>query len=150
MPGRFYEEYEVGETIVHQPSRTVTDADNVLFCALSMNPQPLHLDAEFAKTTVHGRQAVNGIYTLALILGLTVYDTTLGTTAGVLGYSEITYPAPVFLGDTLTSQTTVIAKRESKSRPEFGVVEFEHRGHKQDGTVVLIVKRAGLINKRPR
>src|SRR3954454_16750251 len=119
MPGRYFEEYEVGETIVHQPSRTVTDADNVLFCALSMNPQPLHLDAEFAKTTIHGRQAVNGIFTLALVLGLTVYDTTLGTTAGNLGYSEITYPAPVFLGDTLTSQTTVLAKRESKSRPEF-------------------------------
>jgi acyl dehydratase len=147
--GRYYEQFNVGETIVHQPSRTVTEADNMLFCAITMNPQPLHLDAEFAKTTEYGQQVVNGIFTLGLILGLTVYDTTLATTAGVLSYDEITYKGPVFIGDTLTSETEVLDKRESKSRPGWGIVHFEHRARKQDGSVCLVVKRAGMIMREP-
>jgi acyl dehydratase len=148
MAGRYYEQFEIGETIVHEPSRTVTEADNMLFCALTMNPQPLHLDAEFAKTTEYGQQVVNGLFTLGLTLGLTVYDTTLGTTAGVLAYNEITYHGPVFIGDTLTSETEILGKRESKSRPEWGIVEFEHRARKQDGSVVLTVKRLGMMKRQ--
>jgi acyl dehydratase len=145
MPGRYYEDYEVGMVLRHEPSRTVTETDNLLFCALSMNPQPLHLDAEFAKTTEHGRQVVNGLFTVALVAGLTVYDTTLGTTAGNLAYTEMTHVAPVFIGDTLRSETTILSKRESKSRPGWGIVEFEHRGYNQDDNLVLRIKRLGMI-----
>jgi acyl dehydratase len=149
MPGRYYEDYEVGMLLRHEPSRTVTETDNLLFCALSMNPQPLHLDAEFAKTTEHGRQVVNGLFTVALVAGLTVYDTTLGTTAGNLSYTEMTHTAPVFIGDTIRSETTILSKRESKSRPRWGIVEFEHRGYNQDDTLVLRIQRFGMIAKRP-
>jgi acyl dehydratase len=149
MPGRYYEQYEVGVTLRHEPSRTVTETDNLLFSALSMNPQPLHLDAEFAKTTEFGQQVVNGLFTMAVVLGLTVYDTTLGTTAGNLSYEEVAHLAPVFIGDTLTSETEVLSKRESKSRPGWGIVEFEPRGFKQDGTIVLRVRRHGMIMKTP-
>ncbi len=149
MPGRYYEDYEVGMVMRHEPSRTVTETDNLMFSALSMNPQPLHLDAEFAKTTEHGRQVVNGLFTVALVAGLTVYDTTLGTTAGNLSYTEMTHTAPVFIGDTIRSETTILSKRESKSRPRWGIVEFEHRGYKQDDTLVLRIQRFGMIAKRP-
>jgi acyl dehydratase len=98
VPGRYFEQFAVGEVYTHVPSRTVTEADNVLFSTMTMNPQPLHIDAEFARTTEHGRPVVNGMFTLALMMGLTVYDTTLGTTLGNLGFSAITYHAPVFTG----------------------------------------------------
>ena len=149
MAGRFYEQLEVGQVIRHEPSRTVTEADNVLFCALTMNPQPLHLDHEFARASEFGRPLVNGLYTLGLMMGLTVFDTTLGTTAGNLGFDRIEYRGPVFYGDTLTAETEVVSKRESRSRPEWGIVEFEHRARNQHGEVVLTCRRAGLIKRKP-
>jgi acyl dehydratase len=147
MAGRLYEQLTVGEVLVHEPSRTVTEADNVLFCALTMNPQPLHLDHEFARASGYGRPVVNGIFTLGLMMGLTVFDTTLGTTGGNLGFEKIAYPAPVFVGDTLTAESEVVGKRPSASRPEWGIVEFEHRCRNQDGVVVLTCRRAGLIKR---
>lgn len=149
MAGRYYEDLAVGEVIVHEPSRTVTEYDNVLFCSMTMNPQPLHLDHEFARSTPHGKPVVNGIFTLALTLGLSVQQTTLGTTLGNLGFSTIEYPAAVFAGDTLTAETETIAKRVSASRPDAGIVEFEHRCRNQKGTIVLTCRRSGLMMRRP-
>jgi acyl dehydratase len=149
MAGRYYEQFEIGDVIVHEPSRTVTEADNLIFCSITMNPQPLHLDHEFARKSIHGRPLVNGLYTLGLMMGLTVMETTLGTTAGNLGFGEVSFGGPVFFGDTLTAETEVLAKRESQSRPELGIVEFEHRCRNQDGSVVLTARRSGLMLKRP-
>jgi acyl dehydratase len=143
--GRTYEEMAVGQEFVHTPSRTVTETDNVMFCSMTMNPQPLHLDHDFAGTTMHGRPVVNGIFTLGLVLGLSVHDTTLGTTLGNLGFEEIDFPAPVFVGDTITAETLIVSKRLSKSRPGTGVVAFEHRGRNGDGVIVLTCRRNGLI-----
>ena len=143
--GRTYEEMEVGQVFVHTPSRTITETDNVLFCTMTMNPQPLHLDHDFAATTIHGRPVVNGIFTLGLVLGLSVHDTTLGTTLGNLGFEEIAFPAPVFVGDTITAETSIVSKRLSKSRPGTGVVGFEHRGRNGEGAIVLTCRRNGLI-----
>ena len=148
MAGRYYEELDVGLVLVHEPSRTVTETDNVLFSSLTMNPQPLHLDHEFARTSEFGQPLVNGLFTLGLMMGLTVQDTTLGTTGGNLGFEQIAYTGPVFVGDTLTAETEVISKRESRSRPASGIVEFEHRCRKQDGSVVLTCRRFGLMAKR--
>lgn len=149
MAARYFEDYEVGEVLVHSPSRTVVEYDNILFCAITMNPQPLHIDHEFAKKTVHGRPLVNGIYTLALVLGLSVPDTTLGTTLGNLGFGDIKYPKPVFAGDTITAETVVLAKRLSKSRPGAGIVDYEHRGRNQKGEIVMTCLRTGLVTCRP-
>lgn len=148
MPGRCYEELEQGMVISHQPSRTVTETDNVLFSSLTMNPQPLHLDAEFAATTHYGKPLVNGLFTLSLMMGLTVMDTTLGTTGGNLGFEQIEFSAPVFYGDTMTAETEVISKRLSASRPEFGIVVFEHRCRNQRGEIVVRCRRSGLITRR--
>jgi acyl dehydratase len=147
LAGRFFEDFQVGEVITHSPSRTVTETDNVLFCAITMNPQPLHLDHEFASTTEYGRPIVNGLYTLSLMMGLTVYDTTLGTTGANLGFGEMRFAKPVFVGDTLTAVTEVLSARPSKSRPAFGVVEFEHRCLNQDGSVVITCKRGALMRR---
>ena len=122
----YYEEFEIGARYDHQPGRTVTEADNLLFTTLSMNPQPLHLDAEFAAKSQFGRILVNSMFTLATVIGLSVGDTTLGTTVGNLGFDETRFPNPVFIGDTITSSTVIQAKRESKSRPDWGIVTFEH------------------------
>ena len=148
MAGRHYEDLEPGAVIRHEPSRTVTEADNVFFCSITMNPQPLHLDHEFARTTIHGRPIVNGLYTLSLMMGLTVMDMTLGTTGGNLGFERIEFAHPVFAGDTITAETEVISKRPSQSRPQFGIVEFEHRAVNQDGEVVVRCRRAGLMTRR--
>ncbi len=148
MPGKYFEELEPGMTFRHQPSRTVTETDNLLFTALTMNPQPLHLDAEFAKGTQHGQILVNSIFTLGLIVGLSVGETTLGTTLGNLGFDETTFPAPVFIGDTITAETEVLSKRESQSRPDRGVVIFEHRGINQRGEVVARSRRSAMMMRR--
>lgn len=148
MPGRHYEELEIGTVLVHQPSRTVTETDNLLFSALTMNPQPLHLDAEFARESIHGQILVNGLFTLSLMMGLTVTDTTLGTTAGNLGFDAVTFPVPVFIGDTITAETEVVARRLSRSRRQFGIVEFEHRARNQRGEVVVTCRRSGLMLRR--
>ena len=128
--------------------RTVTETDNLLFSALTMNPAALHLDAEYSKGTVFGERIVNSVFTLGLLVGLSVYDTTYGTTLGNLGWDEVRMPAPVFEGDTIYAQTTILSKRESKSRPNMGLVEIESTGFKQDGTVVLKFRRSILVYKR--
>ncbi|MFI7679128.1 MaoC family dehydratase [Actinophytocola sp. NPDC049390] len=148
MTGRHFEEFAVGDVYVHVPSRTVTETDNVLFSTMTMNPQPLHLDAEFARTTEHGRPVVNGMFTLALMMGLTVHDTTLGTTLGNLGFSSIDFHRPVFAGDTLTAETEVVGVRPSRSKPDRGIVEFEHRARNQRGELLITCRRAGMILRK--
>ena len=149
MPGKYFEELVVGMTFRHQPSRTVTETDNLLFTALTLNPQPLHLDAEFAAASQHGKILVNSIFTLGLIVGLSVGDTTLGTTIGNLGFDETTFPAPVFIGDTITCETEVIDRRESRSKPDRGIVTFEHRGLNQRGEVVCRSRRGAMMLRQP-
>ena len=147
MPGLHYEQFEVGHTFVHSAGRTVTEMDNVLFSCLTMNPQPLHLDAEFSKSTEFGQQLVNSLFTLGLVIGISVADTTLGTTIANLGMSDVKFPSPVFHGDTVRVETSVISKRESQSRPNAGIVEFEHRGINQRGEVVCICRRTAFMRR---
>ena len=149
MPGKYFDELEVGMTFAHQPSRTVTETDNLLFTALTLNPQPLHLDAEFARSTQHGQILVNSIFTLGLVVGLSVGDTTLGTTLGNLGFEETTFPNPVFIGDTITAHSEVLDKRESRSKPDRGIVTFEHRGINQRGEIVCRSRRTAMMLRRP-
>ncbi|MCP5182961.1 MAG: MaoC family dehydratase [Pseudomonadales bacterium] len=149
MAGKYYEELEVGQTFAHQPSRTVTETDNLLFSALTLNPQPLHLDAEFAASTQHGRILVNSIFTLGFVVGVSVGDTTLGTTLGNLGFDKTTFPNPVFIGDTLTAHTRVVDKRESRSRSDRGVVTFEHTAVNQRGEVVCSCLRGAMMMRKP-
>jgi acyl dehydratase len=150
MAGKYFEEFEIGQSFTHQPSRTVTETDNLLFTALTLNPQPLHLDVEFARGTQHGQILVNSIFTLGLIVGLSVGDTTLGTTLGNLGFDKTTFPNPVFIGDTITARTTVVAKRESTSKSDRGVVTFEHQGVNQRGEVVCSCVRGAMMMRRPK
>ena len=150
MAGKYFDELEIGMVFWHQPSRTVTETDNLLFTALTLNPQPLHLDAEFAKSTQHGQILVNSIFTLGLVVGLSVGDTTLGTTLGNLGFDKTTFPNPVFIGDTITARSTVVAKRASASKPDRGIVTFEHTGTNQRGEVVLSCGRGAMMMRRPR
>jgi acyl dehydratase len=149
MAGLYYEEFFVGQVFEHAWTRTVTEMDNTLFSALTMNVQPLHIDAEFSKGTEFGQRLVNSIFTLGLIIGISVNDTTVGTTVGNLGFSETRFPKPVFHGDTLRARTTVLAMRESKSRPEVGIVEFEHTGWNQRQEMVVLCRRQGMMRKRP-
>lgn len=149
MQGKYYEELEVGMVIRHALTRTVTEMDNILFTSLTMNVQPLHLDEEFARTTVHGRRVVNSLFTLALVSGMTVPETTLGTTLGNLGYDKVEFPAPVFHGDTLRAETTIVDKRLSKSRDDAGIVWFEQFGYNQRDEVVVRVKRVGMMMLKP-
>ena len=149
MAGLYFEEFEVGKRFRHELTRTVTEADNTMFSLMSMNPQPLHIDAHFAEGTEWGQRLFNSMFTFAIMVGLSVQETTLGTTAGNLGFSDVTFPAPVFHGDTLRAETTVLSKRESKSRPHQGLVELEHICLKQDDTVVARCKRTALMLKQP-
>jgi len=128
--------------------RTVTEMDNTLFSALTMNPQPLHLDAHFSESQEFGQRLVNSLFTLGLLIGLTVADTTLGTTVGNLGMTEVRFPKPVFHGDTLYARTKILSKRESKSRPTQGIVEFEHVAVNQRGEEVAYCRRTGLMKKK--
>src|SRR5476651_1452165 len=136
MAGLYFEEFEVGREFHHEFSRTVTEMDNTLFSLLTMNPQPLHIDAHFSETTEFGQRLFNSLYTLGIMIGMSVYDTTLGTTIGNLGMTDVKFPKPVFHGDTLSARTKVVALRESKSRPDAGLVEFEHTALKQTGDIV--------------
>ena len=149
MAGLYFEEFAVGQVFEHAPGRTVTEMDNVLFSALTMNPQPLHLDAEFAKGTEFGQRLVNSLFTLGLVIGISVGETTLGTTIANLGMSEVRFPKPVFHGDTLRARTIIRAKRMSRSRTDAGIVEFEHQGINQRGETVMVCRRAGLMKCRP-
>ena len=148
MPGLHYEDFEVGRHFRHELTRTVSEADNTLFSLMSMNPQPLHIDADFAENTEWGQRLFNSLFTLAILVGMTVQDTTLGTTIGNLGFSEVKFPTPVFHGDTLRAETDVLSKRESRSRSDAGLVEFAHTCRKQDGTVVAVCRRVAMMKKR--
>jgi acyl dehydratase len=149
MRGLYFEEFEPGRVYRHPFTRTVTEMDNVLFTSLTMNMQPLHLDEEFAKQTIHGRRVVNSLFTVALIGAFQVPELTMGTTLGNLGYEKIAFPHPVFHGDTLRGETTILSKRESKSRTDSGIVWFEHRGYNQDDVLVMTCTRAGLMLRKP-
>ena len=149
MSGLYFEEFHEGQVFEHAMSRTVTEADNVLFTCLTLNPQPLHLDAEFAKTTEFGRPLVNSIFTLGLVIGMTVGETTLGTTIANLGMIKVEFPKPVFHGDTIRARSIVRGLRSSRSRPEAGVVEFEHQGINQRGEIVATCLRAAFMKRRP-
>ncbi len=149
MPGKYFEDLEVGQRIHHTQGRTITEMDNTLFCALTMNDQPLHLNADFAARTQFGQRIVNGILTLGLVVGLTVSDLTEGTIVANLSYEKVVHPNPVFHGDTLYVETEVLAKRKSRSRPDRGIVQLKHIGRKPDGTVVIEVERTVLFLKRP-
>ena len=149
MPGLYFEQFEVGQRFEHAVRRTVTETDNVLFSTLTMNPAALHLDDEYCKGTPFGKPLVNSLFTLGLMIGLSVEDTTIGTTLGNLGWEEVKFPKPVFLGDTLRIETTVLAMRESQSRKESGIVTFEHRAFNQRNEEVASCRRAALMMKRP-
>jgi len=150
MPGRYFDEWQVGDTIAHAITRTVTETDNVLISTLTHNPQPLHLDAEYAKGTEFGRPLVNSCFTFSLAVGVSVADTTLGTLVANLGYDEMRFPAPVFVGDTLRIESEVVDLRESKSRPNAGIVTWIHRAVNQKGETVCTFKRSALLLKRPQ
>jgi acyl dehydratase len=149
MAGLYFEQFEVGQRFEHLVRRTVTETDNLLFSALTMNPAALHLDAEYCKGTPFGERVVNSVFTLGLLVGLSVYDTTYGTTLGNLGWDEVKFPRPVLIGDTLRASTSVAAKRESRSRTDSGIVTFEHRAYNQRDEEVASCKRAALMMKRP-
>lgn len=149
MPGKFYDDFEVGMTFRHSVGRTLTEMDNVLFSALTMNTQPLHINEDFAAKTQFGQRIVNGLFTLGLAVGLTVADLTEGTIVANLGYDQVRHPHPMFHGDTLYMTTQVLDKRESKSNPERGLVRFKHSGHNQHGVIVIEFERTALFLKRP-
>ncbi|MFM0006255.1 MaoC family dehydratase [Paraburkholderia dipogonis] len=149
VSGKYFEELNAGNVYKHAITRTVTETDNLLFSALTHNTQPLHLDEEFCKQSIYGTRIVNSCFTLGLITGVSVNDLTLGTTLGNLGYEEISFTKPVLIGDTLYAETEIIEKRESKSRPNAGIVKFEHRGFNQRGEMVCKIVRTGLMSKRP-
>ena len=148
MPGKLFEELIVGDVFRHQPGRTVTESDNVLFSCLTMNPQPLHVDFHAAAKAEFGKPLVNSIFTLGTAIGLSVSETTLGTTVGNLGFEKIEFPRPVFHGDTIYAETEVVEKRESRSRPEWGIVIFEHRAKNQHGDLVMRCRRAAMMRRR--
>ena len=143
--GLWLEEMEVGAVYKHAPGRTLTEADNTWFTAVTMNTQALHLDAAFAATEPFGQRLVNSMFTLATLIGLSVSQLTQGTIVGNLGFSEVSFPAPLFHGDTLYAETTIVDKRESKSRPGQGIVTLEHRGYNQDGVLVAKAVRQTMM-----
>ena len=148
MPGRYFDEWQIGDTIAHAITRTVTETDNLLISTLTHNPQPLHLDHEAAAASEFGKPLVNSVFTFGLMIGVSVADTTLGTLVANLGYDEVTFPAPVFVGDTLRTETTVAGLRESKSRPNAGIVTFEHKSFNQHGNLVARCLRTALLAKK--
>ncbi|PAK24539.1 dehydratase [Streptomyces sp. alain-838] len=147
--GRYLEELQAGDVFEHSPGRTITEADNLLLTVLSMNTQSLHLDAEYAGRQEFGQRLVNSMFTLATVVGLSVTDLTDGTTVGNLGFEKITFPAPVFIGDTVRARTEVVDVRPSRSRPGQAIVMFEHSGVNQHGAVVCTARRAALVLSRP-
>src|SRR5262249_39931899 len=149
VAGLYFEDFEVGEGFEDPVRPPVTETDNLLISTLTMNPAAIHLDAEYSRGTPFGERIVNSVFTLGLLVGLSVYDTTYGTTLGNLGWDEVKFPRPVLIGDTLRAITTVAAKRESKSRTDSGIVTFEHRAFNQRDEEVASCKRAALMMKRP-
>jgi acyl dehydratase len=149
MTGLYYEEFEIGTVFAHALRHTITQADNVAFATMTHNPSPLHLDAEYMKSSEYGRPIVNSCLTLSLMVGISVGDTTAGTAVANLGWDEVRFPAPVFPDDTLHFETEVTAMRESKSRPNAGIVTFTHRGFNQRDELIASCKRFALMMKRP-
>lgn len=149
MAGKFYEDLEVGQRIQHDVGRTLTEMDNVLFSSLTMNPQPLHINADFASKTQFGQRIVNGIFTLGVLVGITVPDLTQGTIVANLGYENIRHPHPLFHGDTIYVDTEIVAKRPSRSHPAQGLITMKHIGRNQDGVICIEVTRTALFLKRP-
>ncbi len=150
MAGLYYDEFEIGQIFKHAVRRTVTEADNVWFSTMTCNPAAIHIDEDYCRNhTEFGQRIVNSAFTMGLVVGLTVGDTTLGTTAGNLGFEEVRFPRPVFHGDTIRSETEVIDKRASKSRPNQGIVTFMHRGFNQKGELVMHCKRPALMLCKP-
>ena len=148
MAGLYLEELKVGLVTRHAITRTITESDNVLFSVMTMNPQPLHIDFDFAARTEWGRPLVNSLFTLGLMIGISVHDTTLGTTIANLGMTDTVFPAPLFHGDTVRVETEVLSVRESKSKPDRGIVEFEHRAYNQAGVLVARCVRQAMIRKK--
>ena len=149
MGGKYFDEWQLGERIEHAIRRTVTETDNLLFSTMTHNPQPLHLDAEAAAASEFGQILVNGTFTFALMVGVSVGDTTLGTLVANLGYDKVVMPAPVFIGDTLRASTAIAELRPSRSRPDAGIVTFRHELHNQRGELVCRCERSALAKKRP-
>ncbi|MCC6946455.1 MAG: MaoC family dehydratase [Bradyrhizobiaceae bacterium] len=146
----YFEDFDAGRIYEHRYRRTVTEMDNMLFSNMTLNPQPLHIDRHFCETeTEWGQPLMNSLFTLGLMIGMSVSDLTVGTTIANLGMAEVKFPAPLFEGDTVRATTEVIGKRESRSRPDAGIVEFLHRAYKQDGTLVAECKRQAFMKKRP-
>ncbi|MGP1283998.1 MAG: MaoC family dehydratase [Parasphingopyxis sp.] len=150
MAGKWFDELEMGQTFDHPIRRTITETDNVLFTTMTHNPAQLHLDEEYCRTeTEFGTRIVNSCYTLSLMVGISVGDTTLGTAVANLGWDDVRFPKPLFHGDTVRVETEVVGLRESKSRPDQGIVTFEHRAYNQHGDLVASCKRSGLQRKKP-
>ena len=149
MAGRFFDEWQVGDTLTHEIRRTVTETDNLLFSVMTHNPQPLHLDLEAAKASEFGQILVNGTFTFALMIGLTISDTTLGTLVANLGYDKLVMPKPVFIGDTLRADTEIVELKESRSRPNAGVVTFKHHLLNQRNELTCECLRMAMLKKRP-
>lgn len=148
MPGLYFEEFEPGLVIEHEVRRTVTEMDNVLFSTLTLNMAPLHLDAEYSASTIHGQRLVNSLFIHGLVCGISMHETTYGTTLGNLGFKETNFPKPVFHGDTIHVRTEIVAKRESKTRADSGIVTFRHLGINQRDEVVCDTTRVGLMIRR--
>lgn len=149
MAGVWFDDLEVGQVFDHAIRRTVTETDNLLFTTMTHNPAQLHLDAEYMKDSDYGQVLVNSCFTLGLMVGISVGDTTLGTAVANLGWDEVRFPKPLFIGDTVRIETEVLELRESKSRPNAGIVTFQHRAYNQHGELVASCKRSGLQHKRP-
>jgi acyl dehydratase len=149
MAGKYYEDLEVGAIFKHSLGRTVTEMDNVLFSTLTMNPQPLHINEQFASTTIFGKRIVNGIFTMGLVIGLSVAELTDGTIVANLGYEKVMHPQPVYHGDTIYAETEVLDKRESKSNRDRGIVRLKQIGRNQDGVIVVELERSVLFLRRP-
>jgi len=149
MPGLYFEEFKIGQTFDHPIHRTITEADNVWFSTLTHNPAPLHIDAEYCKTTEFGRPLVNSCLTLGFMVGISVGDTTFGTTVANLGWDDVRFPKPLFHGDTIRVETEVVELRDSKSRPDNGIVIFEHRAFNQHDELVGICRRTALMHRKP-
>ena len=150
MAGRYFDEWQVGDKVTHALTRTVTETDNLLISTLTHNPQPLHLDAEAAGASEFGRILVNSCFTFSLAVGVSVADTTMGVLVANLGFDEVKFPGPVFIGDTLRIESEVVALRDSKSRPTAGLVTWEHRALNQRGEMVCTMKRTALLHRRPQ
>lgn len=147
--GMWFEDFVVGDVITHPLTRTITEADNVGFSTSTLNPAPLHLDANYAATTQFEKPLVNSLFTLGVVVGISVHELTHGTTVANLGFDSVTFPAPVFHGDTVHVETEVTAVRASNSKPDRGIVTFEHRGQNQDGELICSATRNAMMLRRP-